>query len=108
MDCAGGLLSVFTYPNCQVPLGDLGCLYYLSLKPTPGGPFATRANVVAPLRKRKKIPRRAVVVHGDVKICAGGQQTGMPGRGADFGQCPVPRERMADERVPPVVQGERP
>ena len=51
----------------------------------------------------KQPPRSAVVVDGDVQVGVGGGQTPVARGVADFGQCAPTRQRMADERVSPVV-----
>ena len=48
-------------------------------------------------------PDRPVFLHRHMQIHARRQQTRMPRRSFDLGQRPSPRQRMANERVPAVM-----
>ena len=56
--------------------------------------------------ERKQIPHR-LVLHRDVQVCGFDADVGVSGGIASFGKRAAAGKRVADERVPPVVNRQR-
>jgi len=73
-----------------------------------GGASTVDSEFFSPLlRKAEQIPNLPLVLDGHMEIHTRRQQAGVSRRSFHLGQGSAAGQRMADESVPPVVDGER-